>query len=780
MNKLKIAVIIIAGIFCLNQMSAAQSLEDIKLRISRGEISAEEALRQSQQFKGAQAVPIDTSGNVSLKKVQPYSPVYLKDYISLSEQNLTGLGITPADSLRKTLFRDTVALEEELPYFGYDIFQRIPENFRQIQVGPVDPNYIIGPGDEIILSMWGATEQRYVLPVERDGTIYIEKAGQIVVNGYTVGALKKRLENVLSKYYSTIKPPSGNPTTFIDISLGKLRPILVYVIGEVNRPGAYTQDAYSTVFGALLLSGGPSYSGSLRDIQIIRDNKVVAHFDLYQFLLSGKKEGDIRLRNDDIIFVPHRITTIYLKGEINTPAVFELKPGETLRDLAFYAGDLTSMADINRVEIERLLPFEKRVKGNEDNRIIIDEKLGQVVKGKFLINKVELKDRDFVTIFPVFDRLKNYVVIEGAVYQPGRYSFESAKTLGALINAAQGLLPEAYQQQVQIKRTLPDLNTTMISLDISGSKGLDTKLMDWDSVTVFSIWDIQDLDSVEIKGEVRKPGKYFLADNTSLKEIILQAGGFTKVAYSHSIEVFRADPKQAAQGKLAMVFKVEIKGDILISKLDDKNFKLFDNDLIVVRAIPFFKYQQNVTITGEVKFPGTYSMIKNGETFAELVDRAGGLTPYAFLDGTSYTRGNKNLVANFEKILTGKAAEDIVIEANDKIFIPRHPQTVEVIGMVNNPGLQKFKPGTSVKKYIEQAGGYHRDADKGEVYVYHANGAAKKCGRCLSPKVTEGSKIIVGKKVEREPLDITEFLKEVASITASVVTIIIVVYSLKK
>ncbi|MFA7710361.1 MAG: SLBB domain-containing protein [Candidatus Neomarinimicrobiota bacterium] len=779
MKKIKIVALGALGILCLNLMASAQTLEDIKLRIARGEISVEEAARLA-QIQAGKTGTSDTTRGLSAKKGQAYSPVYLQDYINLSQQNLDLLGTPIPDSLMKKTYIDTVATEEELAYFGYDVFKRVPENFQQIQVGPVDPNYIIGPGDEIILSMWGATEQRYSLPVERDGTVYLEKAGQIVVNGYKVETLKKRLENILSKYYSTIKPPSGNPTTFIDISLGKLRPILVYVIGEVNQPGAYAQDAFSTVFGALLLSGGPAYSGSLRDIQIIRDNKVVANFDLYQFLLSGKKQGDIRLRNDDIIFVPHRRSTIYLKGEVSTPAVFELKPAETLRDLINYAGGLTSMADINRVEIERILPFEKRDKVSQVNRIIIDEKLGQSVKGKFLVNKVEIKDRDIITIFPVFDRLKNYVVIEGAVHQPGRYSFETVKSLEALVKSAQGLLPEAYLKQIQIKRTYPDLNTVMISLDISDKKNLNTKLMEWDSVRVYSIWDVQDLDSVQINGEVRKPGKYLLSENMTLKDVILMAGGFTKVAYNHSVEVFRADPAKADLNKLAMVFKVELKGDILTAKLEDDNFKLFDNDLIVVRSIPYFKYQQNVIITGEVKFPGTYSIIKSGETLAELVDRAGGLTSHAFLDGTVYTRGNRKLVADFEKVLSGRSKDDITIEPDDNILIPRHPQTVEVIGMVNSPGLQKYKSGQKAKDYIEQAGGYHRDADKGEVYVYHANGAAKKSRKCCSAKVTEGSKIIVGKKVEKEPLDITEFLKEVASITASVVTIIILVYSLNK
>ncbi len=770
-----ITIIMFTGLL---HLSPSQTIDDIKLQVSSGNMSVEQALEQAKNLENNQGKTADTAKGMTVKQSQAYSPVFLKDYISQSEKGLAMLSINPLDSLEEE-FIDSFAVSEKLDYFGYDVFKRIPENFRQIQVGPVDPNYIIGPGDEIILSMWGATEQRYSLTVERDGTIYLEKAGQIIVNGYTVEELKKRLENVLSKFYSTIRPIKGQATTFIDVSLGKLRPILVYVIGEVNTPGAYAQDAYSTVFGALLISGGPSYSGSLRDIQVIRNNKVVAHFDVYRFLSTGKKDGDIRLRNDDIIFVPHRINTIYLKGEVTNPAVYELIQDESLRELVSYAGGLNTRADINRVQIERTVPFAERSRIDQNNRIVIDESLGSDENNIFTINRVSLNDQDIVTIFPVFSKLKKYVTISGAVYQPGRYSYKPEITVGDLIESAQGILPEAYQKQAQIIRTYPNFNTELITIDITDNSGLELPLMDWDSLRIFSVWDIKYKNSVRINGEVRLPGRYPLHDSTSLKDIIMQAGGFTKIAYNHSIEVFRADPSKASLDKLAMVFNIEIKGDILNSKLDDNNFQLFDNDEIMVRSIPYFKYQQNVIITGEVKFPGTYTLIRKDETLTELVERAGGLTPLAFLDGIEFTRGNQKLVADFQKVIGGSGSAAIILEADDNIYIPKHPQTVAVIGMVNSPGLQKYIRGQSVKQYIENAGGLHRDADKGEIYVYQANGAAKRNRKLNSPKVTEGSKIIVGRKEEREPLDITEFLKEVASITASVVTIFILVTRVK-
>ncbi len=662
-----------------------------------------------------------------------------------------------------------------LKYFGYDVFRQFPENFMQLQVGPVDLNYVIGPGDEIILSMWGDTELRYSLPVERDGTIYIEKAGQIVVNGYTVEGLQKRLEKVLSKYYSTIKPVKGKPTTFIDVGLGKLRPILIYVIGEVYQPGAYPLDAFSTVFGSLLISGGPAYSGSLRNIQVIRNNKIVANFDLYEFLLTGKKEGDIRLRNDDIVFVPYRSNTIYLNGEVRDPAIYELKSAETLKELVYYAKGLDTKADLERVQIERLVPFGERDSGKNENRIVIDEKLGKLVDGKFVVNSIKLQDQDSVTVFTIFDKLKRYVTINGAVFQPGKYSFDKARTLGELINDAQGLLPEAYERVVHIKRTLPDYNIELIAVDISNQDELSTELLEWDEVKIYSIWDIKYKDIVKIHGEVRNPGEFPLYKGATLKDIIIQAGGFTKVAYEHEVEVFRADPVKASQDMPAVAYKVKVTGDLLNSKINDDGFILSDRDEIVVRSIPYFKYQQNVSILGEVKFPGNYSLIKKDETLTDLVKRAGGLTAEAFPAGISFTRNGQKLVADFDNILKGRKKENIGLLENDEIVVPKHPQTVEVVGLVNNPGFQKYVKGTKVNKYIEQAGGYHRDADKGEVFVYYADGKAKQYRKLFMNNVTEGSKIIVGRKEQREPLDVTEFLKELASITASVVTVIILV-----
>ena len=768
-------------LFCIFQIALSQTIEDLKLQIMSGKITPEEALKKVEDLEKLQRERQPYEYGIPVKKVEPRQPIFIQDYLKKKE-------ILESDSLilLKEYEIDSLLLEkiaikdrDKLKYFGYDIFRQFPENFLYLQIGPVDPNYVIGPGDEIILSMWGDTELRYSLTVERDGTIYIERVGQVVVNGYTVASLSKRLEKVLSKFYSTIKPVRGKPTTFIDISLGKLRPVLIYVIGEVIQPGAYPVNAFSTVFGALLISGGPSYQGSLRNIQVIRDDKVAATFDLYRFLTTGKKEGDIRLRNDDIVYVPYRSSTVYLKGEVKTPAIFELNQSETLADIIHFSSGLNTKADLNRVQVERIKPFGERKDFASDNIIILDRKLGEYINGSFEINKEELLDQDIVTIFPIYDELKNYVIIDGAVHQPGKYSFEKIKTVEKLIEEAQGLLPEAYKRQVHITRTYPDYNNELITLDISKKEELKTKLMDWDSVKVYSIWDIKPTDLVRISGEVRNTGKYALFDGTTLKDVIIQAGGFKKTAYEHEIEVFRVDPAKASPDKLASAYRVKITGNILDSKLDDKNFSLRDNDEVVVRSIPFFKYQQNITLLGEVKFPGFYTILRKDETLKDVVKRAGGLTSEAFPDGIIFTRGKQKLIADFEAIFKGKSREDIVLRAEDRIEIPIHPQTVEVLGLVNNPGLQKFKRGLSVKNYIESAGGYHKDADKGEVYVYYANGEAKKYRRIFSPKVTEGVKIIVGRKEEREPLDTTELLKEVASITASMMTILILVRSIK-
>ena len=425
-------------------------------------------------------------------------------------------------------------------YFGYNLFEKIPSAFEPAAVGPIDPGYLIGPGDVLRLYLWGAVELQYELNVDNQGTVFIPTAGQMFVSGVPYSELKNKMMLYLSRFYEGLT--ANPPTVFLDISLAKLKPIKIFVMGEVSKPGGYTISSFASVFNALYSVGGPLESGSLREIRVIRNNKVISKVDLYDYLLKGQLIGDVRLQNNDMVFIQPRGKTVSINGEVLRPAIYELRDGENLKKLFEFSGGLKSSAYTGRVQVARIKPFEQRKKF-EFEKEILDVDLTDLLQNPSA--DFVLSDGDTVSVYPISEKLINYVAIKGAVLRPGTYQFTKVKRLSDLIYEAEGVLPEAYLNKADIFRTRPDETYQFISVDLS--KALDgdpinnIELQPRDSVKIYSIFELIDKKFVSIQGYVKKPVSLPFADSLTLYDMVFRAGGLQDPIFRGKAFTLRGD-----------------------------------------------------------------------------------------------------------------------------------------------------------------------------------------------------------------------------------------------
>ncbi|MDI6840020.1 MAG: SLBB domain-containing protein [bacterium] len=585
-------------------------------------------------------------------------------------------------------------LVEGLKPFGYDIFNLMPTTFEPLDMGPVDPDYPIGPGDEIILYMWGEVKLYHTLTVDREGKVFIPDVGRVIVNGMTLEGLMNRLKVVLSKYYSGIK----NKTVFIDVSLGKLKKIRVFVIGEVMAPGMYNISSASTLLNALYYAGGPTLKGSLRNIKLIRHNETITEADIYRYLLYGEEIGP-RLNNGDVILVPPVGKRVALAGEIKRPGIYELKEGENLKKIIEIAGGLEPCAYTERVQITRIV--ENKMKE------LVDANLREILEAD---SDLVIKDGDSISVPRILERIENYVDIYGNVLRPGKYEFKPGMTLNNLISDAGGLDKSAYKFEAEVSRR-------KLALDSS------TPIIDrQDSIKVLSV----KLD----------------------KEIT-------------------------------------------------ENFELKENDIVFIRQDPNWIFQRNVTIDGEVLFPGTYSLVTSDDRLSSLIERAGGLKETAYPEGIVFNReGIGRIDVDLKSALKKKGSkEDIILEAGDHINIPKRPATVSVKGAVRFPIFSEteielaketnilYIPGKSVNYYIEKAGGFSEDADRKGVQLTLPNGRNIKPSKFLwsETKVPPGATIVVpALKEAKKGIDWGDVIKSAATVASSFVTTIVAIQTLRR
>ncbi|WP_186757030.1 SLBB domain-containing protein [Echinicola salinicaeni] len=511
-------------------------------------------------------------------------------------------------------------LEEIQSYFGLDLFYRKERKLTfEPSLNQATPkSYVLGPGDLLYVDVYGASEQYYEATITPEGSLILDNIGPIGVAGLSVDAASKVIKNRLSQYYSEIQ--GKNPSTFVQVSLGNIRSIKVHLVGELRLPGTFNLSAFSTVFNALYAAGGPNINGTMRNIKVIRNNKQVAVVDAYDFLVDGKANMGFQLQDQDVILVGPYESRVQLEGAVKRPLIFEAKEGETFGDILRYAGGFTDNAYTERVSVTRYTDKEKAV--------------SDVFAGQYDIFTV--KGGDHYKAGNVLDRFNNRVQIKGAVFRPGNYALTDGLTLSKLIDKAEGLKGEAYLKRASIIRTAEDLSTSVIQVDlnqvISGAE--DYSLEADDIVKVASIYDLKDEYYLKVSGEVRNPGIYPFSEGMTVEDLIISAGGFNEAASIDDLEISRR-LKGENEGEIAELIPASVNQDLSINA-NSTVLKPFDN--VIIRRKPNFALEKVVMVDGQVNAPGEFALRGAEERISDVIERAGGLTRFAYPKGATLIR----------------------------------------------------------------------------------------------------------------------------------------------
>ncbi len=657
--------------------------------------------------------------------------------------------------------------------FGADLFTNKNLSFEPNLKLATPVNYILGPDDQLNINVYGNSLVNWRLDVSPEGNINIPGIGIINVAGKTIENATAIIKSKLAANNYAI----GRGTN-VQVSLGNIRSIKVIMVGQLEKPGTYTLPSLATVFNALYAAGGPSETGSLRQIQIIRNNHVIRQLDVYDFLVKGDQKGNISLQDQDIIRVPTYRTRVELEGQVKIPALFEVLPGENLQTILDYAGGFTDSAYTARIKVSQISDQQR--------------KLTDVVEADYK-NYIPLRgDKYFIQ--SIINRFENRVTINGAVFRPGEYELQNGMDLLQLIQTAAGLKEDAFTERGTITRLKADNSTEIIAFDVKDvlNKAVTVKLQREDIIEITSIFDLRNKYQITINGSVRKPGVFAFAENLKVEDLILKAGGFAEGASPKRIEVARrinnADPLSKSS-KVAEVFSVNVDSQLKLVNID---FVLMPFDIVSIYSLAGYEKQRTVKVEGEVLYPGSYTIQTKNEKISDLLVRSGGLTASADVQGGSLKRNNTAILGidknrsdtvaitqertkrlnrlkraykdstntnevqprnnyvgiDLERILKSPGSKiDLLLEDGDVLRIPKQQQIVRVNGEVLYPSAVVYSQSKSFKAYVLNAGGFSPNAFKKGAYVVYPNGTVKGTRKILffnnHPSVKPGSEIFV-------------------------------------
>jgi polysaccharide export outer membrane protein len=667
--------------------------------------------------------------------------------------------------------------------FGYNIFQYPTSTFEPMLNAPTPPSYIIGPGDELLLTMWGEAQLFTRLIVNREGNIVIPNAGPVPVQGVTIEASKARLLKRLTSFYSGLRNGGTNANTWLDVSIGKLRTIQVFVLGEVKKPGGYTISSMSTTFLALYTAGGPNINGSLRSIEVMRNNKCITTIDFYDYVLRGEKSKDVWLQDGDIVFVKPAIKKVAVAGFVLRPAIYELIESETLGDILKIAGGLRFDAYIGRVHIERLVPFEER-KNYANNYLDYDLRFSTYQELES--SNFEIKNGDIVKVFQVGSVPENRITITGNVKKPGVFELKPGMRVKDLIMEADSLDRNTFAERGTLIRLLSNLRREVISfsprLALLNEINNNIELKNEDSLIIYKESQFFPPHTVSVGGAVRNPGTFPRHDSMTVADLVVMAGGLTENASKTDWELARVDTTTI--GKLSKIFRFNTQESYWNNQLGN-NGLLKDYDHLMVPVDAKFSTMRVVVITGYALFPGSYALQYEGEKLSSIITRAGGLRPGAYLEGSTLVRkwNNAGLVPiDFEKVVADEQSpENISLLADDSITIAFKQEVVLVRGEVFVPAAVVHKEGASLSYYLNQAGGLKDDADGGRIFVTLPNGRKWEKGWFIfpNPDIPGGSVILVPQKIEKEDKTLP-VMRDWATIFVSIATMMVAIVQITK
>ncbi len=681
--------------------------------------------------------------------------------------------------------------------FGHNLFKSENIIFEPNPNISTPRNYLLGPGDEVIVDIWGASQTSIIETISPDGNIVVENIGPVYLSGMTVQEANKHLKNVFSQIYSGLDDGEGENN--INLSLGQNRSIQVNVMGEVENPGTYQMSSFSTVFNALYLAGGVSEIGTLRAIKVYRSNRQISSVDLYDYLMNGNIDKDIRLEDNDVIVVSPINCLVAIGGRIRRPMLYEMQPDESLAKLIEYAGGFISDAYRKDVSVTRM---------------------GDVQRSIYTVRAQDFEtfyvaDGDSVGVDSIMVTYSNMAEVRGAVMRPGKFQVgESIRTVDDLIKAAGGFREDAFLTRALLNRTNPDKTMVNKALDLSkypDGLAFDEEVRNNDVLYIPSLFDVRESPTFSVFGEVQFPGVYAYADNTHIEDVILQAGGLTDAASIAKVDVVRRSREKTslnANENLSKTFSFSISENLAIS---DEAFVLEPFDEVYVRRSPGYASNRRVLVEGEVMFPGYYSLSTKEERLSDIVKRAGLFTTEAYPAGArlerTMTAEEKLRLKDMTKMLTKNDStsmsavdlattfnvgidlqaaveepggeEDIFLRDGDRLIVPEFSNTVKMNGQVMYSNTIPFVDGKNLMYYIDKAGGYSEDARRNRAYVVYANGTVMRARKHSAKLVQPGCEIVVPAKSERERMSTSEILS-LSSTSASLATVIIAMINLFK
>ena len=745
--------------------------------------------------------------DIVIKEKRNVSPYRVKDSRKKTKQNTydendkeftefdDAVDFMMPDSL-KYFYDDLEKEKEKEPkrkIFGHDIFNKKDLTFESSMNLATPQNYRLGPGDEVNIDIWGASQESITETISPDGYVTIEDIGLIQLGGLSVSQAKAKLKNVLGPRFQG---------SHIELTVGQTRTITISVMGEVKMPGTYTMSAFATVYNALYMAGGPNEIGTLRNVKVYRNGRLLSNVDVYDFLLNGKLTGDVRLQDNDIVTVGPYEALVNIAGKIKRPMFYEMKKTESAATLLRYAGGFTGDAYTKAIRIHR--------------------KAGQMYSvfnvGEFDLNDFKLMDEDSVSVDSTLNRYQNTVEVKGAVFRPGMYQVGGQIcTVKALIEAADGLTENAIGQHAVMHRMKKDRTLEVKSIDLLGileGNVPDIELKNEDVIFVGSREEEKEDQTITIHGEVNYPGIYKFASNETVEDLVLQAGGLTNAASLAKVDVSRRiiEPNATEAGDtLAFTYSFALNPDFTIPQ-GEAPFTLQPFDEVYIRRSPNYNEQQNVTIEGEVQFQGNYTLTSSSQRLSEIIKQAGGLTKRAYPEGAKLLRqmtpeerelmetmlrtaqrnsGNDSI--DVKKLLTlttfpvaielDKAManpgsdDDPYLREGDRIVVPRYTSTVSINGEVLYPNTVRFKAGEKADYYIDLAGGVSSSGKRSQTIIIYMNGMVAKADRKHKPR--PGCQIVVPTKARRRGLGLTEWLS-IGTSTASIATMVATIANLIK
>ena len=700
---------------------------------------------------------------------------------NVNASNATGTDVNES-RLREEMKENTSDMLEDHPstqdlarsnqVFGRNIFNTRNLTFEPSVNIATPLNYRLGPGDEVIIDIWGASQNTIRQQISPDGTINIQKIGPVNLNGLTISEANDYLKKTLNKIYNGLNN-TNDPTSDIRLTLGSIRTIQINVMGEVVQPGTYSLSSFSTVFHALYRAGGVSDIGSLRNVQLVRNGKNIATIDVYQFIMKGNIQDDIRLQEGDVVIVPAYDVLVKIDGKVKRPMRFEMKKDENLSTLISYAGGFEADAYTRSLRVVRQNGQEYEVNTVKD----LDYSV------------YKMRNGDVVTAEAILNRFTNKLEIRGAVYRPGIYQLNGKlNTVRELVNEAQGLTGDAFLNRAVLYRQREDLTTEVIPVDIKAimdGTSQNIILAKNDILYIPSIHDLEDRGDVVIHGEVAKPDSYPYADNMTLEDLIIQAGGLREAASVVRVDVSRRikNPRSTVDNDtIGQIYTFSLKEGFVVD--GTPGFVLQPYDEVYVRRSPGYQAQQNVVVEGEILFGGSYAMTSREERLSDLINKAGGTTNYAYLRGAKLTRvanaSEKKRMGDVIRLMSRQLGEamidslgirvedhftvgidlekalanpgstaDIVLREGDVVFIPKSTNTVKINGAVMVPNTVSYMKGENIDYYLNQAGGYSENAKKSKKFIVYMNGQVTKVKGSGKKQIEPGCEIIVPSKAKK-------------------------------